>query len=120
MHSTVVNAIEVAHLRRTFKSHIGVIRRTTRGIVAVRMLTTLLISTSGAASVKGLDVVARADEVRKRIGFIFGGEHGLCWRLSGIDNLRYFARLYGIDSDVTKKRNPYLPYIGRASARSGC
>ncbi|RPJ28746.1 MAG: ABC transporter ATP-binding protein [Chloroflexi bacterium] len=135
MHSPFVNAIEVSHLRRTFKSHIGVIKRTTKEIVAVedvsfeiqegelfgllgpngagktttvKMLTTLLIPTSGSASVKGFDVVARAEEVRKRIGFIFGGERGLYWRLSGIDNLRYFASLYSIEPDVTRKRIPYL------------
>jgi ABC-2 type transport system ATP-binding protein len=72
------------------------------------MLTTLLIPTAGSASVKGFDVVDRADEVRRRIGFIFGGERGLYWRLSGIDNLRYFASLYSIDPDVTRKRIPYL------------
>jgi len=130
-----MNAIEVSHLRRTFKSYIGVIRRTTREIVAVddvsfdiqegelfgllgpngagktttvKMLTTLLIPTAGSASVKGFDVVARAEEIRKRIGFIFGGERGLYWRLSGIDNLRYFASLYGIYPDVSKKRIPFL------------
>ena len=135
MHSTIVNAIEISHLRRIFKSNIGVIKRTTKEIVAVddvsfeiqegelfgllgpngagktttvKMLTTLLIPTSGSASVKGFDVVARAEEVRKRIGFIFGGERGLYWRLSGVDNLRYFASLYNIEPDVTKKRIPYL------------
>ena len=135
MPSILVNAIEVSHLRRTFKSHVGVIKRTTKEIVAVddvsfeiqegelfgllgpngagktttvKMLTTLLIPTRGSASVKGFDVVDQAEEVRKRIGFIFGGERGLYWRLSGIDNLRYFASLYAIDPDVTKKRIPYL------------
>ncbi len=135
MHNTEVNAIEVTHLRRTFKSNIGVIRRTTKEIVAVddvsfeiqegelfgllgpngagktttvKMLTTLLIPTGGSASVKGFDVVNQAEEVRRRIGFIFGGERGLYWRLSGIDNLRYFASLYSIDPDVTKQRIPYL------------
>jgi ABC-2 type transport system ATP-binding protein len=135
MHSIPVNAIEVSHLRRTFKSNIGVLKRTTKEIVAVddvsfeiqegelfgllgpngagktttlKMLTTLLIPTSGSATVKDFDVVSQADEVRKRIGFIFGGERGLYWRLSGIDNLRYFASLYSIDPDITKKRIPYL------------
>ena len=130
-----MNAIEVSHLRRTFKSNIGVIKRTTKEIVAVedvsfeiqegelfgllgpngagktttvKMLTTLLIPTGGSASVRGFDIVKQAEEVRKRIGFIFGGERGLYWRLSGIDNLRYFASLYSIDPDVTKKRIPYL------------
>jgi len=130
-----MHAIEVSHLRRTFISHIGIIKRTTREIVAVddvsfdiqegelfgllgpngagkttttKMLTTLLIPTSGAASVKGFDVVTHADQVRRRIGFIFGGERGLYWRLSGIDNLRYFASLYNVDPDTTKKRIEYL------------
>jgi ABC-2 type transport system ATP-binding protein len=130
-----MNAIEVSQLRRIFTSQIGVIKRSTREVVAVddvsfqiqegelfgllgpngagktttvKMLTTLLIPTLGSASVKGFDVVAQADEVRKRIGFIFGGERGLYWRLSGIDNLRYFASLYSVDPDVTKKRIPYL------------
>ena len=130
-----MNAIEASHLRRVFKTNIGVIRRTTKEVMAVddvsfgiqegelfgllgpngagktttvKMLTTLLIPTSGSASVKGFDVVAQAQEVRKRIGFIFGGERGLYWRLSAVDNLRYFASLYNLDLDFTKKRIPYL------------
>jgi ABC-2 type transport system ATP-binding protein len=58
--------------------------------------------------VKGFDVVKDADQVRRRIGFIFGGERGLYWRLSGIDNLRYFASLYNVDPDTTKNRIEYL------------
>ncbi len=130
-----MNAIEISHLRRVFKSYIGVIKRTTKEVVAVdgvsfdinegelfgllgpngagktttvKMLTTLLIPTAGTATIRGFDVVKRAEEVRKRIGFIFGGERGLYWRLSGIDNLRYFASLYGVDPDVSKKRIPFL------------
>ena len=130
-----MNTIEVSHLRRVFTSQIGVIKRTTREVVAVddvsfeihegelfgllgpngagktttvKMLTTLLIPTSGSASVKGFDVVDQADDVRRRIGFIFGGERGLYWRLSGIDNLRYCASLYNVDYDITKKRIPFL------------
>lgn len=135
MYSTLAKAIEVSNLRRTFTSSIGVIKRTTREIVAVedvsfdiqegelfgllgpngagkttttKMLTTLLIPTSGSAAVKGFDVVTQADAVRRRIGFIFGGERGLYWRLSGIDNLRYFASLYGVDPDLTRKRIDFL------------
>jgi ABC-2 type transport system ATP-binding protein len=129
------SAIVLDHLRRVFRPKIGVLRRTTKEIVAVedisfeigsgelfgllgpngagktttvKMLTTLLIPTAGSARVQGYDVVKDANEVRKRIGFIFGGERGLYWRLSGIDNLRYFASLYHVDPQVAKKRIPYL------------
>ena len=34
--------------------------------------------------------------MRKRIGYVFGGERGVYERLSGYDNLRYFAELYGV------------------------
>ena len=60
------------------------------------LLTTLLIPTSGTVSVLGLDAVRDASRLRKRIGFVFGGERGLYYRLSGADNLRYFAELYGV------------------------
>jgi ABC-2 type transport system ATP-binding protein len=72
------------------------------------MLTTLLIPTGGTAHILGLDIIKDAENVRPRIGFIFGGERGLYWRLSATDNLRYFASLYYLDPAVSKKRVPYL------------
>lgn len=74
----------------------------------VKMLTTLLIPTSGTARVMGTDVVKQSRKVQQQIGFIFGGERGLYWRLSGLDNLRYFATLYSVDPEISKKRIPYL------------
>jgi ABC-2 type transport system ATP-binding protein len=89
----------------------------------VKMLTTLLIPSKGSARVGGFDVVRQANEVRKRIGFIFGGERGLYWRLSGEDNLRYFASLYGVEPEISKKRIPYLLEMvglkGRGNERVG-
>jgi ABC-2 type transport system ATP-binding protein len=129
------NIIEVRNLRRVYKTTIGVVRRRTKEVVAVedisfgvspgelfgllgpngagktttvKMLTTLLIPSGGRASVLGHDVVEGADQLRGQIGFIFGGERGLYWRLSAIDNLRYFASLYHMDPDVTRTRIPYL------------
>ena len=72
------------------------------------MLTTLLIPSSGTATIMGLDVVKDAEKIRPRIGFIFGGERGLYWRLSGLDNLRYFATLYYVDVNIAKKKIPEL------------
>ncbi|HWG52926.1 MAG TPA: ABC transporter ATP-binding protein, partial [Gemmatimonadaceae bacterium] len=63
----------------------------------IKMLITLLIPTEGSASVLGYDVVRDAREVRKRIGYVFGGDRGLYERLSALDNLRYFAELYAVE-----------------------
>jgi len=70
----------------------------------IKMLITLMIPTAGSARVLGLDVVKDAREVRKRIGYVFGGERGVYERLSGYDNLRYFAELYGVPPKLQKPR----------------
>lgn len=129
------NAIVVSNLRREYKSYVGVFRRKLKQVVAVegisfevepgelfgilgpngagktttvKMLTTLLIPSGGTATILGYDVVKQAEAIRPRIGFIFGGERGLYWRLSGADNLKYFSSLYQIEPAVQAKRIPYL------------
>src|SRR6266705_3079808 len=124
-------AIESAELRRTYKTHTGTFRRRAKEIEAVRgvsfavepgelfgllgpngagktttikMLITLLLPTSGEARVLGLNVVDEAREVRKRIGYVFGGDRGLYERLSAYDNLRYFAELYGVSGKAQRAR----------------
>jgi ABC-2 type transport system ATP-binding protein len=70
----------------------------------IKMLITLLLPTTGSARVLGYDVVAEPREVRRRIGYVFGGDRGLYERLSGLDNLRYFAELYGVPPRDQKAR----------------
>ena len=130
-----MNAIEVINLQRDFHTTTGVFQRKTKTVNAVngisfdvssgelfgmlgpngagkttsvKMLTTLLIPTGGTARILGRDVIKEADQLRSRIGFIFGGERGLYWRLSAKDNLRYFASLYYMEPEVAKKRIPFL------------
>jgi len=74
----------------------------------VKMLSTLLLPTSGTISILGLDVVKQTNEVRKRIGFTFGGARGLYGRLTANDNLKYFAELYELEPSITRKRIPEL------------
>jgi ABC-2 type transport system ATP-binding protein len=68
------------------------------------MLITLLIPSSGSARVLGHDVVEDARWVRGHIGYVFGGDRGLYERLSALDNLRYFAELYGVEPSTQKRR----------------
>ncbi|GIF68730.1 daunorubicin resistance protein DrrA family ABC transporter ATP-binding protein [Asanoa ishikariensis] len=70
----------------------------------IKMLNTLLIPSSGSARVCGFDVVSQTREVRRRIGYVFGGDRGLYDRLSALDNLRYFAELYGVPAARQKRR----------------
>ncbi len=74
----------------------------------VKMLSTLLLPTSGTARVLGLDVIRQTRQVRQRIGFTFGGARGLYSRLTAIDNLRYFSELYGLEPSVSRRRIPEL------------
>jgi ABC-2 type transport system ATP-binding protein len=67
----------------------------------VRMLTTLLLPSSGSAFVDGLDVTRDAREVRSRIGLINGDERSFYWRLTGRQNLEFFAALRRLDNAAT-------------------
>src|SRR5439155_6363644 len=62
----------------------------------IKVLTTLLLPTSGSARVLGFDVRRQARQIRGRVGYVFGGDRGLYDRLSAMDNLRYFADLYRV------------------------
>src|SRR5919109_471876 len=123
--------IEAVDLRRTYRTTTGTFRRrpleveAVRGIsfqvakgelfgllgpngagktTTIKMLITLLLPTSGEARVLGHDVVEEPREVRKKIGYVFGGDRGLYERLSALDNLRYFAELYGVTGRAQKRR----------------
>ena len=70
----------------------------------IKMLTTLLAPTTGICKVFGYDTFGQEKQIRKRMNFIFGGEMGVYRRLSGRDNLRYFANLYLMDSEEREQR----------------
>jgi ABC-2 type transport system ATP-binding protein len=70
----------------------------------IRMLCTLLEPTSGTARVNGYDIVRQANEVRRNLGTVLAGERSIYWKLTGRENLEYFAALYHIPPAVAKKR----------------
>ncbi len=85
----------------------------------IKMLITLLLPTSGTARVLGYDVVADPREVRRRVGYVFGGDKGLYERLSGLDNLRYFSELYGVPAREQKARIGELLELVGLTGREG-
>ena len=70
----------------------------------IRMLCTLLEPTSGMAKVNGFDIVKQANDVRRSLGTLLAGERSIYWKLSGRENLEYFAALYHIPQPIAKQR----------------
>jgi ABC-2 type transport system ATP-binding protein len=70
----------------------------------IRCLTTLLIPSSGRAWVNGYEIGKHDDEVRASIGCMLMGERGLYWKLTGRENLEYFAALYHIPKSDRDRR----------------
>lgn len=69
----------------------------------LRLLSTALKPDGGTIEVDGVDIVSRPLQGRKRIGFLSGAT-GLYARLSGRENIEYFARLHGLTEQQTKRR----------------
>ena len=69
----------------------------------INMLCTLLRPTEGRARVAGYDVVAERDDVRRHIGLVFQ-DPTLDGYLTGEQNLRFHAELYGVPRSVTGDR----------------
>ena len=62
----------------------------------LRILATTVIPDAGNASVDEKDVVADPAAARSRIGLMMAEQRSFYWRLSGRENLRFFASLRGI------------------------
>jgi ABC-2 type transport system ATP-binding protein len=70
----------------------------------MKMLATLLIPTSGTIRVLGIDPLEKPRQVRARLGAMLSGERSLYWKLTGRENLEYFAALYHVPPAETKTR----------------
>ncbi|MCA9145430.1 MAG: ABC transporter ATP-binding protein, partial [Planctomycetales bacterium] len=70
----------------------------------IKMLCTLLEPTAGTATVCGFDVVQQADRVRQQLGAVLTGERSIYWKLTGRENLQYFAALYHLPPAVAQQQ----------------
>jgi len=70
----------------------------------IKMLCTLLEPTGGTATINGYDIVKQADQVRQNLGAVLTGERSIYWKLTGRENLEYFAALYHIPPAAARKR----------------
>ncbi|MEM1629010.1 MAG: ABC transporter ATP-binding protein [Desulfurococcaceae archaeon] len=74
----------------------------------IKILATLLLPDKGEAIVAGYDVVREPSKVRRNIGMMLTVEKGFYGKLTGRENLEYFAALYGLSRDKARERIDYL------------
>jgi len=127
-----MNPVEVKQLSKTFETREGgVFRKVSKKVVAVdaidfsvpkgeifgllgpngagkttsvKMLCTLITPTSGDAYINNFSIAKDQQKVRENLGVMLTGERTLYWKLTGQENLEYFAALYHMDSTYGKKR----------------
>ncbi len=74
----------------------------------IKCLTTLLLPTSGDAWIQGHHVVQDENKVRAAVGCMLMGERGLYWKLTGRENLEFFAALYHMPPGARRERTKQL------------
>jgi ABC-2 type transport system ATP-binding protein len=83
----------------------------------LRIFLGLLEPTSGTASVVGFDSVGSPLALRRLIGFVPSGDRSFYLRISGFENLVFFARLLGMPPRRAKARvTEVLETVGLADA----
>jgi len=68
----------------------------------IKCLTTLLVPTSGRIVINGFEVGQQDARVRASLGCLLGGERSIYWKLTGRENLEYFAALYHLSPAQTR------------------
>ena len=82
----------------------------------IRMLTGLLRPSRGWARVAGYDVVKEPNQVRASVG-VLTEQHGLYTRMTAVEYLDFFGKVYRLNADARKKRSSHLlEYFGLAEA----
>ena len=84
----------------------------------IKILSTLLLPTSGTALVNGHDVAKETKEVRREISMVSGGETSGYGLLTVEENLWMFARFYGLDNKAARERiNMLMEVVGITDRR---
>jgi len=85
-----------------------------------RILSTLMLPTSGRALVSGFDSTKQADEVRRRIGVVFQSQ-SVDVKLTAAENLWHQGHLYGLRGSELKQRiAAMLRHVALADRADGC
>ncbi|MDI6840875.1 MAG: ABC transporter ATP-binding protein [bacterium] len=78
----------------------------------IKILCTLILPTEGKAYINGKDVTKNSDKVKESIGYVINEERSFYWRLTGYQNLKFFASLNNLFSrDADKIINRILEFV---------
>ena len=78
----------------------------------IKVLCTLILPTCGTAYINGYDTIKEEEKVKASIGLVTGEERSFYWRLTGRQNLYFFASLHNFSSSVAQKRvNNILNFV---------
>src|SRR5436305_6835391 len=69
-----------------------------------KIIATLVQPTSGSVNVRGFDSVRDDERVRAQVGLATAEERSFYWRLTVEQNLMFFARLYGLNDRLARRR----------------
>src|SRR5882672_11448524 len=70
----------------------------------LKVLSCLVSPTSGSARVQGYDIANAEHRVKTSIGLVTSDERSFYWRLSGRENLHFFAALYNVPRAEVRRR----------------
>ncbi|MHB8566737.1 MAG: ABC transporter ATP-binding protein [Nitrososphaerales archaeon] len=70
----------------------------------IKIMSTLLLPSSGSARVLGMDVSKDYTEIRKKINLVSGGETPGYGSITVRENLWFFSQLYGLPGDLARER----------------
>lgn len=70
----------------------------------IKLLCNLISPTSGSIFINGYDVVRDSEKAKTSIGLVTGEERSFYWRLTGRENMQFFATLYNLSQSSAGKR----------------
>ena len=81
----------------------------------IKMLCCLVLPNSGTANIFGHDIVNDSQSVKETVGLVSAEERSFYWRITGRENLQFYASLYHLSGKQAQKRiDELLELVGLA------